>query len=468
MVIMHSKIKRSYLFSFLPYVVFSSFFIGMGFSQITWQKNYGGASYEEGYGLDQTTDRGYVVVGMSASYGNGYQVYLVKTDSLGDTLWTRTYGGTGLEWGYSVQQTTDGGYIVTGRTNSFGNGDQLYLIKTNSLGDTLWTKVYGDTSGEGGYSVQQTVDGGYIVTGFTASFGNGLQVYLVKTDSLGDTLWTKIFGSAGRDRGRAVQQTLDRGYIIAGDISYPVDYDPIYLIRTDSLGDTLWSRIYGTNWYFGRSVQQTQDGGYIIGGYEEIAGFIYLIKTDSMGDSLWAKEYYLIRGAAKAYSVQQTSDKGYIVAGLGLAPYDNYYFFLMKTDSLGDTLWTRYYGSGMTEGAECVQQTADGGYILVGTNGGNAQILLIKTDQYGNVSNIEEKGFPQRMIYLPLLVRPNPFCSFTTIIDHNKERFVLYDITGRKLGSYFGEKIGFDLPPGVYFIGPEDKNIKPVKVIKLK
>lgn len=467
MISMFLKTKRSYILSILPYVVFSLLFISMGFAQITWQKNYGGAGIEEGYCVDQTTNGGYVVVGMSDSYGNGYQVYLVKTDSLGDTLWTSTYGGTGLERGYSVQQTTDGGYIITGSTNSFGNGDQMYLIKADSLGDTLWTKVYGDTSGEGGYSVQQTADGGYIITGFTASFGNGLQVYLVKTDSLGDTLWTKIFGSAGRDRGRSVQQTLDRGYIIAGDISYPVDCDPIYLIKTDSLGDTLWSRIYGTNWYFGRSVQQTQDNGYVVVGYDRIGGSLYLIKTDSNGDSLWTKDFYLT-DAAEAYSVMQTVDKGYIVAGKIIGYMDYINFFLVKTDSLGDTLWTRYYGDGMTEGAECVQQTADGGYILVGTNGGNAQILLIKTDQYGNVSNIEEKGSFQRLIYIPLLIRPNPFCSFTTIIDHEKERFVLYDITGRKLGSYLGEKIGFDLPPGVYFISPENKKFKPVKVIKLK
>jgi hypothetical protein len=153
------------------------------FSQQRWERNYGGAGEDYGLSVQQTSDTGYIVAGWTASFGNSNQVYLIKTNASGDTLWTRTYGGTGGDGGYSVRQTSDGGYIVAGATNPFGNGDQVYLVKTNASGDTLWTRTYGGTGGDGGYSVRQTSDGGYIVAGVTYSFGNGEQVYLIKTDA---------------------------------------------------------------------------------------------------------------------------------------------------------------------------------------------------------------------------------------------------------------------------------------------
>jgi len=446
-------------------------FVGIGFSQLMWQRNYGGPDLEEGFCVQQTTDGGYIIAGMSASFGNLYQVYLIKTDSMGDTAWSRTYGGASYEYGYSVHQTTDGGYIIVGFTDSFGNGRQVYLIKTDSFGDTLWTKTYGDTLTEYGYAVQQTTDGGYIIVGLTNSFGNGNQVYLIKTDSLGDTLWTKTYGGPGRDRGFSVQQTADGGYIIAGDFNYPLNYDPVALLKTDSLGDTLWTKTYGTEWYFGRSVQQTLDGGYVIAGYNNSGG-AYLVKTDSLGDTLWTKVIYWEGGAIESYCVRQTLDGGYVMAGKGLAPYEYYYFILIKTDSLGDTLWIKTYGTGMTFfGARCVQQTTDGGYILVGTNdalGNGSQIWLIKTDSLGNVGIAEERQIRRLLSTSQPIVSPNPFVSFTKIIGYEKERFILYDVSGRQVGSYYGDKIGFGLTAGVYFIVPEDKSFKPMRVVKVK
>ncbi|MGB3478637.1 MAG: T9SS type A sorting domain-containing protein [bacterium] len=158
-----------------------------------------------------------------------------------DTLWTKIYGGVEHDCGYSVQQTTDKGYIVTGYTGSFGaGGGDVYLIMTDSLGDTLWTKTYGGVDSEGGFSVQQTTDKGYIITGRTESFGAGsYDVYIIKTDSLGDTLWTKTCGGIEDDEGRSVKQTTDGGYIIAGHTwSFGAGYWDVYLIRLgpDTLG----------------------------------------------------------------------------------------------------------------------------------------------------------------------------------------------------------------------------------------
>ncbi len=211
-------------------------------------------------------------------------VYLTRTDSSGEILWTRIYGGGS---GHSVQQTDDDGdgnkddgYVIAG---TYGDADyDVYLIKTDSLGDTLWTRTYG---GGSGHSVQQTADGGYVIAG-----GTNNRVCLIKTDSLGDTLWTRTYGGGS---GYSVQQTdddgdgnKDDGYVIAGTYG-DADYD-VYLIKTNSSGDTLWTRTYGgEQWDGGYSVQQTTDGGYIITGVTCSFGAggedFYLIKTNPEG-----------------------------------------------------------------------------------------------------------------------------------------------------------------------------------------
>jgi len=252
-----------------------------------------------------------------------------------DTLWTRTYGGTNDDYAYSVRQTTDGGYIVAGWTDSFGAGsDDFYLVKTNNQGDTLWTRTYGGSEVEEAYSVQQTLDGGYIVAGTTNSFGAGTDdFYLVKTNSQGDTLWTRTYGGSAHDIAYSVQQTADGGYIVAGYTSSFGADDDFYLVKTNSQGDTLWTLTYGgveDDWTY--SVQQTTDGGYIVAGVTHCAGNLnsYLVKTDSQGDTLWTCTY---GGSSPDYacSVQQTSDGGYVVAGytesFGAGNYD---FYLVK------------------------------------------------------------------------------------------------------------------------------------------
>jgi hypothetical protein len=297
--------------------------------------------------VQQTTDGGYIVAGDTRSFGaGGYDVYLIKTDSTGDTLWSRTYGGSYNDYGFSVQQTTDGGYIVAGITSSFGAGGyDVYLIKTDSLGDTLWTRTYGGSSNDDGSSVQQTTDGGYIVGGRTLSFGAGnFDVYLIKTDSIGDTLWTRTYGGSQHDDEWSVQQTTDGGYIVAGfTYSFGAGQGDVYLVKTDSLGDTLWTRTYGGNQnddMWSVSVRQTTDGGYIVVGVTGSVNVdVYLIKTDSLGDTLWSRTY----GGPYYYddwgvAVQQTTDGGYIVAGytesFGAGDFD---VMLTKLDSLGNT-----------------------------------------------------------------------------------------------------------------------------------
>src|SRR3990172_2495921 len=211
--------------------------IANSFSQTTFQKTFGGTSYDWGFSVQQTTDGGYIITGTTPSFGAGGQdVYLIKTDAGGNSLWTKTFGGITYDVGNSVRQTTDGGYIIAGTTYSFGVGNyDVYLIKTDANGNTLWTKTFGGTSSDEGYSAQQTTDGGYVIAGLTDSFGAGLyDVYLIKTNGSGDTLWTKTFGGIGIDYGLSAQQTTDGGYVIAGVTqSFGAGIDDVYLIKTD-------------------------------------------------------------------------------------------------------------------------------------------------------------------------------------------------------------------------------------------
>ena len=321
-----------------------------------------------------------------------------------DTLWTKIYGGTSGDYSYSVQQTTDGGYIIFGDTKSFGAGaEDVWLIKTNADGDTIWTRIYGGDSTDVSRSGQQTYDGGYIAAGWTKSFGpvtGVVHIYLLKTDSLGDTLWTKTYDA--HSTCYSVQQTADSGYILAGSILIGF-YRDIYLIKTDSLGDTLWTRTYGgamgeNTW----SVQQNPDGGYIIAGSTESFGAgnfdIWLLKTDANGDTLWTKTY---GGASWDYSflVQQTPDSGYIIVGTTSSFAVGYCdVWLLKTDAYGDTIWTKTYGGAQGDWARSVDQTSDGGYIITGnTNSfgaGYYDIYIIKTDTYGETIWTRTYGGP--------------------------------------------------------------------------
>ena len=161
--------------------------------------------------------------------------------------WIQTYGGGDWDFGHSVLQTADGGYMIAGRTMSFGaGGEDLYLVKTNASGDTLWTKTYGGSNSDGACCIQKTTDGGYIIAGRTISFGAGyVDVWLVKTDSLGDTLWTKTFGTVNEDWGYYVQQTTDNGYIVVGYQMFSPGEGDVYLIKTDELGNEQWHQNFG-------------------------------------------------------------------------------------------------------------------------------------------------------------------------------------------------------------------------------
>jgi hypothetical protein len=269
-----------------------------------WNKTFGEYYNEAGHSVQQTSDGGYIIVGEMASYrmlpalpgieevfSPTEDVYLIKTDANGNRVWEKTFGGRYLDIGYSVKQTSDGGYIIVGvilqKSNTFYFLD-VYLIKTDKDGNKVWEKALEGNKSEIGYSVQQTSDGGYIVTGQTVwsplggtgGYFKKSDVLLIKADANGNKVWEKTYGGNTMDRGYSVQQTNDGGYVITGDTA-----GYLYLIKTDANGNKIWEKAFKggeTSPFTGQSVQQTSDGGYIIAG--SAPDLFYLIKTDANGN----------------------------------------------------------------------------------------------------------------------------------------------------------------------------------------
>ena len=447
-----------------------------------WTQRYGyPGTFEVGRSIQQTNDGGYIVVGETGYDGSGgdSDVWLLKTDTLGDTLWTKIYGSGVDDEGWSVQQTADSGYIIAGYT-ALGNYD-VWLLKTDAVGETLWTKTYGTDSVDGSFSVEQTPDGGYIVVGQTSSFGAGdADVWLLRTDAVGETLWTKTYGGSDFDYGYEVQRTFDNGYIIGGQTySFGAGSGDIWLIKTDSLGNVQWDTTYGT---VGTedigAVQQTADSGYFVTGITALGGIdVWLIKTDADGDTLWTLQYGDPSNPDYGNCGRQTSDGGYIVTGAIYYGGDD--ILLLKTDSLGDTLWvqTHRLSINRSDVGFRVQQTTDCGYVLCGYSelpltGWNSNLCLIKTEPDLGIAESET----YQDILVGLQISPNPFTQTArirySILDTRfsiqNPTISIYDATGRLVKSFYPESSienqesvlvwdGRDdenrlLPNGVYFL----------------
>ena len=355
-----------------------------------WNKTFGGMRDDYGYSVQQTSDGGYIIAGYTYSYGAGdSDIWLIKTDSNGTEEWNRTFGGAEadlLDRG-SVRQTSDGGYIITGYTYSYGAGDaDVWLIKTNPDGIETWNRTFGKEWVDWGHSVQQTADGGYIIAGRIEPYaGDRADAWLIKTDSTGIEEWNRTFGTDACEYAASVQQTSDGGYIVAGRTSsYGVGVVDAWLIKTDLNETEQWNRTFGGPYYdYGYSVQQTTDGGYIMVGSTNNRQDIWLIKTDSEGMEEWNS---IFGGPAmdEGYSVQQTADGGYIVTGYtesyGAGSSD---IWLIKTDSNGTEQWNKAFGGTGLDAARSVQQTADSGYIVAGYTepygAGGYDVWLIKS-----------------------------------------------------------------------------------------
>ncbi len=261
---------------------------------IQWDERYGGSSNDKGETVIQTTDGGYIAFGSALVTFSPFNMnyYLLKTTASGNQSWGKHIGGSDFELpGFSVLQTSDGGYIFTGATISYGQAPgttyDIHLVKTNSAGAIDWTKTYGGTGDDYGSALIQTTDGGYLIAG-NAAYGNGANdAFLLKTDASGNFLWGKTYGGAALDQFSAVVQTTDGGFAAVGlTWSWSFGQNDAFLVRTDATGAEQWSRRYGwTNADNATSISQTSSGGFLIGGNTVTlgGGGAYFIVTDASG-----------------------------------------------------------------------------------------------------------------------------------------------------------------------------------------
>ena len=409
--------------------------------------------------VQQTNDGGYVTSGGS--------VNLLKVDENGNEVWRREYGGSSK----SIQQTTDGGYIVVGSKNG------LWILKTDRYGDSLWTRTYGSYNGDEANCVTQTNDGGYAIIG--KRWTNVL--WLLKTDSLGDTIWTREYASypsSPRDVGNCIKQTSDSGYVISGTTRHMNSPPLFWLLKTDSIGDTIWTRTFydrakesglGPSYNFGYSVIEDNVGNYVAcGASEQDYGAtsnadpnLTIIKYNSKGDSLWAKALY----AGSRWTHQGdlrpglafTTDDGYVVTGFKWMreefPNQNiYYLWLIKINSLGDILWSRTYEQ--ARNGFSVQQTSDGGFIVAGRYYGTG--YLIKTDSLG-LLEVKEEPVSDPLPSFELITPIGRTITLRVPEGSTPLNLVVFDASGRmvdeiQLAQSTSLTWGEGFSPGVYFI----------------
>ena len=360
----------------------------------TFSKPLGGTASEWGSCVQQTSDGGYIITGTIRSITD--DALLIKTDNSGNEQWNRTFGGSGYDYGRAVQQTSDGGYIIVGSTWSDGNGNyDIWLIKTDNNGNEQWSKTFGGEQSDSGNSMLRTSDGGYIIIGSTRSYGSGgVDAWLIKTDNNGNEQWNKTYGGIENDDGTSIKQTSDGGFLIGGSTDsygkYPSD---IWIIKINKTGNILWNRTFGgENGEYCYSIQETSDKGFIIVG--RTTSFcvgdedIWLIKTDKFGNKQWDRHFGEVGKSANGYSVHQTIDSGYIITGQ-IEPMGDHFvdIWLIKTGSSGNMEWNRTFGGRQNEFGYSVIQISDGSYIVVGTTNsfghGKGDVWLIKTNDQG-------------------------------------------------------------------------------------
>lgn len=395
------------LFKHLGLVVFAALATTITASQDAtaqvprFQVAIGDTNSQQGRGVKQLSDSGYVIAGYTKHAGTGEDVYLIRTDRNGNRLWSYTYDiRTGNDYGYSVDIASDGGFIVTGKTQNTGNctQDDIFLLKTNSAGTLLWTRTFGGSGNDEGALVQRTSDNGFIVAGRTNSFGAGnYDGYLLKTDGSGNLTWWQTYGGSSVDFFQSVHQTSDGGYIAAGGTDSYGNGTQAFVVRTNGSGVLQWGREYGGSGQdFIWSVRQTNDGGYITAGMERSyapnssTADLFLVKLTSTGALSWARTYGFGLWDEALY-VKECTDQSLIICGYtqseGISGFNGTNAYMLKTNFAGARTWERIYGGNNTEYGWEVVQTSDGGFAFTGRTSsfgaGSDDVYLVKTEQNG-------------------------------------------------------------------------------------
>lgn len=369
-----------------------------------WAIRYERTGYDAGYAMQTTNDGGVVVAGETYSVYPGLtDVWILKLDSLGNSDWQRLYGGEKFERALSIQQTSDGGFIVAGSTDSFDvgggtGGTDAWVLRLAGNGDILWQKAYGGERNDEARDIQETSDGGFIFTG-RINVGSHEEPWIVKLNSSGDVEWEKTIGIVSSDWVNSVREVGNGDLLVAGHTSsYGAGSDDMWLIRFSSEGEIIWQKTFGSTLSDGGgSIQVVSDGGFIVAGSTRSFGAggqdAWILRLDDNGQIIWQRAY---GGNAdeSASSVQATSDGGFIIAGstesFGMLFYDAW---VIKLDSLGNVLWQKTYGSIKEDYAVAVQEAEDGSLFMAGyTESFDAvgtDIWVLKLDETGDIGGCD-------------------------------------------------------------------------------
>ena len=475
---------------------------------IDWQKSLGGSLADAANEIVQTTDGGYILVGYSKSDDGDVTTnqgdadyWVVKLDSSGTIDWQKSYGGSDEDIASSIQQTTDGGYIVAGTSKSI-NGDvtgnhgskDYWVLKLSAIGNIVWEQSYGGTADDSAASVRQTADGGYIIAGYSKSTdgdvtgNNGVADYwMLKLTSTGTISWQKSYGGTDVEYPESVRETSDGGYIVVGfsrsvdgDVTGNHGYYDYWVLKLDHTGSLVWEKSYGgTTFDYGTSIEQTTDGGYIVAGISksndgDVTGNhglddFWVLKITDIGAITWQKSY----GGSSfdyAYGIKETNDGGYIVAGYTssnnydvLGNHGQSDYWILRITSTGAISWQDCLGGSLEDYAFSIDITSDYGYVLTGwgkSSDGNASgnngdydywVVKLEPDSVG-VSEISDSNV--------LSVFPNPASSQINVRVENMlsdTAFAIFDITGKTVltGTISEENGQIDLgrlAPGMYDI----------------
>ncbi len=491
-----------------------SVFLLIAQPSIEWQKTFGGSGDEQAYSIQQTNDGGYIIAGWSSSIdgdlsGNAgaSDYWIVKLNNDNTIEWQKTLGGSNFDYAHSIQQTTDGGYIIAGNSRSTGgdvtgnNGSfDSWIVKLDSTGDLVWQNSLGGTEWDATNIVQQTIDGGYVFAGYTDSSDGDISgnngerdFWLVKLDNSGDLAWQKCLGGTNEELAFSMQLTADGGFVLAGDskssngdVSNNQGLSDYWIVKTDNTRTIEWEKTYGgSDQDIARSIQQTTDGGYIVAGYSKSSDgdvtnnygvFDYwILKLNNIGDLEWEKTY----GGSDndtPLAVQQTTDGGYVVIGYAASldgdVTDNHGggdFWLIKLNNTGDLLWNKALGGSADDTPFSIQQTNDNGFIVVGysysTDGdvtdlqGNADLWVVKlTGDPVSIDEVAEAAL--------LNIYPNPTkgeINLTVEIQFIGKNYSIYNSLGKIVSNGIVEAehtlISLEsLSSGVYFIQIEGFN----------
>jgi len=437
-----------------------------------WTRTFGGPLHEDGFSVVETPDSGYLVAGFTESAGAGsWDVYLVKADRDGNEIWSRTYGDIFLEYGYSLIPLRDGNYALAGWTSSWGQGFwDMLLLKVDPSGNEIWHRTYGGPGYEDCYAVIEAPKGGFLLVGGTNSTESGdWNVYLVRTNYLGDTIWAKSYGGDMDDRGYGAVCVQDGFLVVGATKSFSGGDWDVYILKIDDEGNLVEQHVYGGSGDdYGLYITEVSTGGYVVAGYTTSIGTgdrdFYIIKIDEEGDLLWERAY----GGNEietAYRIRETSDGGFLVVGYTSSfgsGFDDIY--LIKLDPEGYVVWRKILGGPDFDSGYDVITTSDGAILVVGSTesygAGGEDVYLIKLrEEYVDVAEYSEgSGLGLTLSNIGREIS----LSYTLSVPGRVE-ITLYDLLGRPVRSIADEiqqaglhslSVGDlkDLPAGYYFL----------------